>query len=200
MNKNGRIEIVLGCMWSGKSTELIRQAKRYSSIGKEIMIINHKSDERYGKNIVSTHDCNKITCISVNNLNHIIASAEYQNTEIILIDEAQFFNDLYSFVVSSADNDDKTLIIFGLDGDFEKNPFGDILKLIPHSEKVTKLNALCQICRDETSASFTKRITDEKDVHLVGAESTYMAVCRKHYHSDKTVKKNNYELNSDCSA
>ena len=68
---------------------------------------------------------------------------------------------------------------------FEKNPFGDILKLIPHSEKVTKLNALCQICRDGTSASFTKRITNEKDVHLVGAESTYMAVCRKHYHSDK---------------
>lgn len=192
MENTGRIEIVIGCMWSGKSTELIRQAKRYSNINKNIMIINHRSDNRYGENQVATHDQNKITCISINNLLEIRSFKEYSKTDIILIDESQFFSDLFDFTIKSADIDNKTIIIFGLDGDFEKNPFGDILRLIPHSEKVTKLNAFCQICQNGTLASFTKRITNSKETHLVGSEDIYQAVCRKHYNV------NNITCNTEC--
>lgn len=191
MIKNGQIDIILGCMWSGKSTELIRQAKRYNSIGKKILIINHQSDNRYGNDIVSTHDKNKISCVSLEDLNTITKSEEYLNSEIILIDEAQFFKDLYDFVIYSADILNKTVIVVGLDGDFEKKPFGDILKLIPHCENVTKLKALCQICNDGTIASFTKRITNDSKINIIGGKEYYSAVCRYHYnHSNKLCEKN----------
>ena len=84
MNTNGRIEIVMGCMWSGKSTELIRQAKRYSNIGKKIIIINHNTDIRYGSDVVSTHDSNQIKCLSLSKLNDIRNQNEYLQTDIIL--------------------------------------------------------------------------------------------------------------------
>ena len=183
MNTNGRIEIVMGCMWSGKSTELIRQAKRYSNIGKKIIIVNHNTDIRYGNDVVSTHDSNQIKCLSLSNLNNIKTRNEYLESDIILIDEGQFFKDLYDFAVSSADIDNKTIIVFGLDGDFKREPFGDILKLIPHAEKVEKLNAFCNFCKDGTIASFTKRTTDDKNVHLVGTSDKYIAVCRYHYNN-----------------
>jgi len=181
MDDTGRIELFFGCMWSGKSTELIRQAKRYSNINKNIIIINHSSDIRYGKNIVSTHDHSEITCLSLNNLELLKQYKEYRACDIILIDEGQFFNDLFNFSVHAADIDKKTIIVFGLDGDYKKEAFGDILKLIPHSEKVTKLNAFCQICKDGTLASFTKRLIDSDKQEIIGNEDSYMAVCRKHY-------------------
>lgn len=181
MSNYGRIELIIGCMWSGKSTELIRQAKRYSSINKNILIINHETDERYGKNVVSTHDSEQITCISVNTLKHIFEISDYKFIDIILIDEAQFFPDLYSFANKAANEDNKILIISGLDGDFKRNQFGEIIKLIPHCEKVTKLNALCNICNDGSIASFTHRKVKNNKLNLVGGRDEYMPVCRFHY-------------------
>jgi len=181
MSESGRIELIIGCMWSGKSSEMLRQAKRYKSIGKNILVINHNSDTRYGENVVSTHDQNQLNCLSLTNLGHIRNTIEYKNCEIILIDEGQFFNDLYEFCVLASDIDNKTIIISGLDGDSNRKPFGDILKLIPLSEKITKLNALCQYCKDGTIASFTLRKTNNQETTLVGNENIYSAVCRKHY-------------------
>ena len=106
---------------------------------------------------------------------------EYRTGDIILIDEAQFFNDLFNFAVYASDIDKKTIIVFGLDGDYKKEAFGDILKLIPHAEKVTKLNAFCQICKDGTLASFTKRLINSEKQAIIGNQDCYMAVCRKHH-------------------
>jgi len=194
MSNYGRIELIIGCMWSGKSTELIRQAKRYGCINKKILIINHESDKRYGKNVVSTHDSEQITCISVNSLNHIFNISDYKFIDIILIDEAQFFPDLYSFANQSANEDNKILIISGLDGDFKRNQFGDITKLIPHAEKVTKLNALCNICNDGSIASFTHRKVEDNKLNLIGSKHEYMPVCRFHYN---VLNKLNLENISD---
>ena len=191
MSNYGRIELIIGCMWSGKSTELIRQAKRYSSINKKILIINHESDERYGKNVVSTHDSEQITCISVNSLKHIFDITDYKFIDIILIDEAQFFQDLYNFANKAANEDNKILIISGLDGDFKRNQFGDIIKLIPHAEKVTKLNALCNICNDGSIASFTHRKIKNNNLNLVGGQDEYMPVCRFHYNVLSKLDMNN---------
>ena len=72
-------------------------------------------------------------------------------------------------------------MIAGLDGNFKREPFGDILRLIPHAESVVKLHALCMKCRDGTKASFTKRIINSEDNILIGTSSEYIPVCRKHY-------------------
>lgn len=180
--KTGRIEIILGCMFSGKSTELIKLMKKYKILDKQILAINHKIDVRYSEAPkIVTHDNISFDCIFTERLHNLKNDTKYINAHIIVIEEAQFFEDLFSFVINAADIDGKVVIVAGLDGDFKKEPFGDILKLIPHAEKVTKLNALCLLCGDGTPASFTKRIIDNDSQTLVGSSESYIAVCRKHY-------------------
>jgi len=185
---SGSLEIIIGCMWSGKSTEIIRIAKRYKSINKNVLIIKNDKDNRYdfSDSYVVSHDHEKIKCINCFDLLPLIETELYSKADIIIIEEAQFFKDLYKFSIISADIKNKTLIVVGLDGDFQRKPFGDILKLIPCSDKVTKLNAFCKLCNDETLANFTKRCSNNTEQELVGADDIYMAVCRKHYLNEKS--------------
>jgi len=180
----GRIEVIIGPMYSGKSSELIRLIRRYKTIGKNILTINHKSDNRYGNDIICTHDAERIACLSLDKLSDSHKEKIYPDLDIIIIEEAQFFSDLYEFVVTSANRDNKTIIVAGLDGDYKQQLFGDILRLIPHAEKVVKLHALCKECGDGTPASFTKRITSDKEQTLVGGTQHYRAVCRYHMNND----------------
>ena len=179
----GSLEVIIGCMWSGKSTEIIRIAKRYKSIDKNVLILKNNKDNRYNfsENFVVSHDQDKIKCINTSELISLVNSEIYEKAEIIIIEEAQFFKDLYDFTLYSTDSKNKKVIVVGLDGDFQRQPFGDILKLIPCSEKVTKLNAYCKICNDGTPAHFTKRCINNIKQELVGSDDIYMAVCRKHY-------------------
>ena len=113
---------------------------------------------------------------NVTTLNEIV-----DNTHVIIIEELQFFQDAYDTVINWCDIKHKTIIAAGLDGDFLKNPFGDVLRLIPHAEKITKLSALCKKCGNGTLAHFTKRITNDCQTTLVGSDDVYEAVCRKHF-------------------
>ena len=178
----GRIDIIMGCMFSGKSTEIIRIINRYKALEKKILIINHKSDNRYKENSIATHSNMFINCISLSDLNEITNSKEYNynECEVIVIEEAQFFNGLYNFALNAADNDNKIVVIAGLDGDSNREEFGDIIKLIPKCDSVTKLHALCLTCKDGTLASFTKRIVEDKSKILVGVNE-FIPVCRYHY-------------------
>ena len=182
----GRIEIIIGCMFSGKSTEIIKIMKRYRILNKKILAISHSIDTRYNKNTpqIITHDKISYDCIHLKELNSLKNTSSYKESDLVVIEEAQFFPDLYNFVINAADIDNKTIVVAGLDGDYKKDPFGDILKLIPHSEKVTKLEALCLKCGDGTPAHFTKRIVEDDNQTLVGSNESYIAVCRKHFNSD----------------
>jgi thymidine kinase len=105
-------------------------------------------------------------------------SIEYATSSVIGIDEAQFFPDLYEFVVAS-EKENKKIIIAGLDGDFNRKPFGKILECIPLCDEIVKLTALD---KDGTPAIFTKRINDANQEQVcVGAANLYQAVSRKHY-------------------
>ena len=179
---SGKINIIIGCMYSGKSTEMIRIINRYKNMSNiNILVINHKIDKRYGENVVSSHDKVQIKCLSLENLSDLKDMNEYNDANIIFIEEAQFFKDLYDFSINAADKDHKHLYVVGLDGDYLRRPFGDICKLIPHAEEVTKLKALCLKCNDGTEAAFTKRIVDDNSLELVGSNEKYIAVCRYHY-------------------
>ena len=180
----GSITLIIGCMFSGKSTEIMRLIKRYKVLKKKILIINHESDQRYATDSISTHDKIQIQCEMMEKLLPAMESKEYIDSDVVVIEEAQFFTDLFDFATLSADKFNKTVIIAGLSGDFNRNPFGDIQRLIPHAENITKLSALCVMCGDGSPAHFSKRIdTSNRSQTLIGSTTEYIAVCRKHYNA-----------------
>lgn len=176
-----RIEIILGCMFSGKSTELLRRCNRYKAIGKTILLINHHNDSRT-TNKIKTHNNVTQEAIKLNNLSELFTTHIdlLNNADVIGIDEAQFFNDLHNFV-GKAESYNKIIIISGLDGDSNRKPFGEILMCIPLCDEVTKLTAMDMLCHDGTPAIFTKRITNDANQVCVGAEDKYLAVSRENY-------------------
>lgn len=182
--KGGSINLILGCMFSGKSTETMRIIKRYQTLGnKKILVINNIADSRYGESVISSHDKQQIKCISLSSLNSIKTQGIYINSQIIFIDEAQFFNDLYDFCTNAADNDNKIVYVTGLNGDSNRNTFGDICKLVPHAEDITMLKALCMICKDGTPAVFSKRIVNCQNQKLIGESDMYIPTCRNHFNN-----------------
>lgn len=179
----GRLELILGPMFAGKSTKLIEVANRYESINKRILTVTHIIDNRYGEGVISSHNKIQKQCITTEFLLNIIQmNNAYSMSEIIVIEEGQFFTDLKEFVIKAVDIDNKHVIVAGLSGDYQRKPFGQILELIPMADNVQMISAFCKICNDGTEAHFTKRISSNTDsTILVGCNDIYMPVCRKHF-------------------
>lgn len=177
----GYLEIVIGPMFSGKTSKLLELYKQYKFCNIETCVINHYTDDRYSQNELSSHDGVMIPCYQVSSLLEFmeIPSNNYKSAEVVLINEAQFFPDLFESVLKMLSSNKKVFIV-GLDGDFEKNKFGEILDLIPHCDKVQKLNSLCGLCKTGEPGIFSKRLTPEKEQTVVGS-SNYVPVCRKCY-------------------
>lgn len=179
----GSIHVILGCMFSGKTTELLRNVKRYKSIGRTTMVINYSMDTRYGNNSVISHDSINVPAFMVSNLDDIFQNKdlfdEYTNSQYIFINEGQFFGGLKNFCENAANKDNKIVFVCGLDGDYKQQKFGEMIDLIPVSETVVKLHALCKVCG--LDASFTRRIVNNDETVLIGNDNMYEAVCRKHY-------------------
>ena len=177
------LQVIIGPMFSGKTTELCRRVQRLRTITDNILVINHSSDKRYGAaaDTLSHDKTFKCPSIPVEELSHLYDEPQYIAAEHIFINEAQFFKDLFTFCQISVEKHNKKVSVFGLDGDFRRKPFGDILKLIPIADNITKLSALCSQCGDGTQGLFTKRIVAAKDQVLIGGEDMYQAVCRRHY-------------------
>lgn len=170
------LHLIVGCMFSGKTSELLKIANRYNSIRTSVILINFEEDKRYSSTEIKTHDLYSINLptLFVKKLN----DCDVDNYEIICINEAQFFPDLIDFCKILLTKN-KKIYISGLDGDFKQEIFGDILYLIPLCNTITKLNAYCKICNNSTLAYFTKRISDNKDQKLIGTNE-YIPVCRNH--------------------
>ena len=180
---NTRIEIILGCMFSGKSTELIRRCNRYHAIGKTVTLINHALDTRTDDSI-KTHDGSKSVALKLTKLMDFIHVRDYRQAlydcSVIGIDEAQFFDDLVEFVIA-IERLNKIVIIAGLDGDSDRKPFGKIMECMPLCDSVVKLTALDMIKKDGTPAIFSKRISQSNDQVLIGNQDSYMAASRSSY-------------------
>lgn len=189
---NGRLELILGCMYSGKTTELIRLMNRYKSINKNMLAINYKNDTRYGNdNKIYTHNKDGVEALHIDELGVIsekpFFEMQYRKAEIIFINEGQFFSTLYDFCKKAVEVDFKTVIVCGLDGDFRREAFGDMLQLIPIADKVTRLTALCKRCNDGTAGIFTLRTINSSQQTLIGGEESYIPVCRHHYLENYTI-------------
>eukprot|EP00045_Choanoeca_perplexa_P016768 m.230707 g.230707 ORF g.230707 m.230707 type:complete len:250 (+) comp17354_c0_seq7:4666-5415(+) len=173
---DGAIHMIVGPMFSGKSTELLRRIKRQSVASKRCMIIKYSKDTRYGLEGVITHDKQQSTAKACTMLSE--AREEAEDFDVIGIDEGQFFGDLVEFSEDMA-NQGKLIIIAALDGTFQRKPFANVMELIPLAESVVKLSAVCMVCNRD--AAFSKRLSDETEVELIGGADKYIAVCRKCY-------------------
>jgi thymidine kinase len=178
----GKLEMIIGCMLSCKSSTLISKIRQHKVLGRNILVINHVSDIRYRDKSICTHDNISIDAIPLETLNTIFDNENYGITNTIFIEEAQFFTDLYEFVMKAVEKDNKHVILCGLDGDYQRKPFMQIMNLIPMADIVERKNALCIKCRDGTIASFSKRIVEGNERNMIGGIETYMPVCRYHYH------------------
>ena len=174
------IELIVGSMYSGKSSALATIISRYDHTNKKTMLINHSLDTREEDSVISTHSniIKNKPAIKCTLLMNLIETDDFKNADVIGIDECQFFEDLLLFVKKIDELDNKILIMSGLDGNFNREPFGQVLECIPYCNSITKLNAMCMICNDGTLASFSKRIINNNNEILIGNIECYKALCR----------------------
>ena len=185
----GSLSIIVGCMCSQKSTSLLRELSSDAAVGLKVLYVNHSIDTR-SKDAFSTHNPLIKLDGEIKGMK-FIKSAELEKVDVsdfdvIGIDEAQFFEDLFKCVKRWVDIDSKKVIVAGLDGNSNREKFGQILDLVPLSDAIVKLRPYCKPCADShprklTPAPFTLRTVDKNDVILVGGSDYYIPVCRMCY-------------------
>jgi thymidine kinase len=175
------LEIVMGPMFAGKSSYLLSTVRRYQAIDYPVLCITSHLDTRYADvSAIHSHDHERIPAMPVKQLREVDYLLSYMDAKLLIIEEAQFYPDLFEFVLHAVERDGKDVIVCGLDGDADRLPMGQILNLIPLADKVTKLTALCQDCGNLTPAIFTYR-KDETAPSQIGGAEQYESLCRTHY-------------------
>ncbi|HUT15138.1 MAG TPA: thymidine kinase [Anaerolineae bacterium] len=177
----GWVEVVCGSMFSGKTEELIRRVKRVIIARQKVQVYKPRLDTRYEHEKVTSHSGTHLQAKPVPRAADILADLD-PDTEVVAIDEAQFFDSTIADVCSELADRGLRVIVAGLDLDFRGEPFGPIPALMAQAERVDKLQAICQHCG--APASRTQRLINgnpasyDDPVILVGAEEVYEARCR----------------------
>ena len=175
---SGFIEVICGPMFSGKTEELIRRLVRAQYAKQSVAIFKPKTDNRYSDDYIVSHNKRKIKSIIVDSSESIYKLKD--TADVFGIDEAQFFDDGIIDIVNKLASENKRVVIAGLDKDYTGKSFGPIRQLMVDAEYVSKVNAICISCGDP--ASFSQRISKEKDLVVVGETDKYEARCRKCFH------------------
>jgi thymidine kinase len=179
MIEEGYLELILGPMFSGKTTRLIQIYKEFTYIQQAVLVINYYADTRYDSTLLSTHDKTMIPCVHAKKIGDVNT---WKAHDVIIINEGQFFQDIFESVLEMVDVFHKRVYICGLDGDFKRNKFGTLLDLIPHADEVTKLKSLCAICKNGKRAIFSKRVSTEDSQIVIGSDN-YIPLCRNCYNN-----------------
>ena len=181
--RDGWIEVICGCMFAGKTEELIRRINRITYAKKNILVFKPKIDNRYDEGSVVSHSQKKIKSIVISEAKEILNHLKDNMPYAIAVDEVQFFGEDLIPVIDALANSGVRVIVAGLDQDFRGEPFGIMPLLLARAEYVTKLNAICQVCGQP--ATRTQRIIDgrpadyDDPIILVGATEAYEPRCRK---------------------
>ena len=171
----GWIEVVCGCMFSGKTEELIRRLRRAQIAKQSVMIFKPRIDNRYSSDHIVSHSEQSLVSTVIDNPLEIIALAK--DAKVIGVDEAQFFTSDLVDVCERLANEGKRVIVAGLDQDYRGKPFEPMPQLLAVAEYITKTLAICMSCGNP--ADRTQRITKEQELVVVGAYNVYEARCRK---------------------
>lgn len=176
----GSVELICGSMFSGKTEELIRRLRRAQIARLNVEIFKPKTDTRYDENAVVSHDLNSIQSTPVENASSILLLGS--NTQVVGIDEAQFFDDELPNVCNKLANKGIRVIVAGLDMDFLGKPFGPMPAIMAIAESVTKVHAVCVRCGNP--ALYSYRLVSNDAKILLGEKETYEPRCRICYHLD----------------
>lgn len=185
-NAIGRLEVITGSMFSGKSEELIRRVRRAKYAKQRVIVFSPSIDKRYGENAIYSHNKNNVEAYSVYNTEQMEAvMSENTDAEVIGIDEIQFFPiEVVEFCKKYVELG-KRIIVAGLDLDFRAKPFIPLPELMSIADEVSKLSAICMICGKPGYAS--QRLINGEPAYeddplvLVGASENYEARCRRHH-------------------
>ena len=186
------IEVICGCMFAGKTEELIRRINVLSYARKNILVFKPKIDDRYSTTEIASHAGSKVPCIVISEAKEILNHVNY-DTDVVAIDEVQFFDEDVVDICEYLADSGLRVMVAGLDKDFRGEPFGVLPDLLTRAEFVTKLTAVCAKCG--APATRTQRIINGKPasfndpIVLVGAKEAYEPRCR-HCHEivEKPIK------------
>ena len=174
MTPGGELHLILGPMFSGKTTKLIELSSGYE----DFVIINYMGDIRYHPTLLSTHDKKMVPCIQIQYLTSILHHKDIFFADAVFINEGQFFPDIFEGVRTLVEEMGKKVFVCGLDGDYLREPFGDIHRLISLCDTVEKLKARCERC--SRPALFSHRIIKDHRQVVIGSDE-YIPVCRDCY-------------------
>ena len=180
----GWIEIICGSMFSGKTEELIRRLKRAKYSKKKVKVFKPIVDSRFNTNLVSSHDKNQIKSKSVSKSSDIRIKAV--GSDVVGIDEAQFFDNGIIKVCNDLANEGIRVIIAGLDMDYKGNPFGPMPNLMATAEYVTKVHAIC--AKSGNLANHSHRISTNKSLIHLGEKESYIPLSRAEFQKIKKIK------------
>ena len=179
----GWIEVITGCMFAGKTEELIKRIRVLEYAKQKIFVFKPSLDNRYRKDEIASHAGNHYQCyVLQNDLSPIIEVIDNPNVDVVVIDEVQFFNEEIVEICERLANAKKRVIVAGLDTDFRGEPFSVVASLMAKAEFVTKLSAVCNCCG--APATRTQGLINGKPacyddpIILVGAKECYEARCR----------------------
>jgi thymidine kinase len=193
--KTGWIEVICGPMFSGKSEELIRRIRRAQIARQRVQLFKPSIDDRYSDSEVVSHSQQRLPSTPVASSVDILGCLG-DKTEVIGVDEAQFFDEELVDVCQRLANLGKRVIVAGLDMDYRGEPFTPMPRLMAVAEYVTKQLAICMRCGNP--ANHTQRLTDDDATIVVGAQDTYEARCRRCYeHRDGEQKTPDEESSGD---
>ena len=179
--REGWIEVICGCMFAGKTEELIRRINVLSYARKNILVFKPKIDDRYSTTEIASHAGSKVPCIVISEAKEILNHVNY-DTDVVAIDEVQFFDEDVVDICEYLADSGLRVMVAGLDKDFRGEPFGVLPDLLTRAEFVTKLTAVCAKCG--APATRTQRIINGKPasfndpIVLVGAKEAYEPRCR----------------------
>jgi thymidine kinase len=171
----GWIEAICGPMFSGKSEELIRRLRRATIAKRQVQVFKPAIDDRYSVDEIVTHDDGRMRSECVNSAEEILAKLDWR-TQVVGIDEANFFGQSLLGVADQLADDGKRVIVAGLDTDYMGRPFPPMPDLLAIAESITKTLAICVRCGNP--AKHTQRLVDSDELILVGATEAYEARCR----------------------
>ena len=177
-SRAGWLEVIAGSMFSGKSEELIRRLRRAQIARQRVQIFKPAIDDRYGDMAIVSHSEMKIPSVNVATSAELLAQVR-PSTEVVGIDEGQFFDSGLPDVCARLAAAGKRVIVAGLDLDYRGVPFEPMPQLLASAEYITKTLAICMVCGGP--ANRTQRLVDSQDRVLVGASGTYEARCRHCY-------------------
>ena len=181
---SGELHIVTGPMFSGKTTEMIRRLNKIKVLNRKRLWINHQCDTRNdpGAQSIESHNHLRIRdcpVVALSSLNDAFLHPLYRESQVLFIDEAQFYSNLAESVLKMVERDHKHVVLAGLICKADRSPFGELTQLIPFADSVNMLSAFCSRCSTHRPGIFTRKKMDTEQT--IGGAELYETLCRHHY-------------------